>query len=165
IRAFVLLGGNFVSAAPDTDRTARALERCTLTASISTKVNRTHLYPGKRGLILPCLARSEEDGDHFVTVEDSMSMVHRSQGTLPPATEHLRTGPAIVAAIGEALLDPMPNLPRVAWRDLVADYDRIRDKIAQVVPGFECFVERVRTPDGFQLPNTARDGTFSNVGG
>jgi molybdopterin-dependent oxidoreductase alpha subunit len=182
IRAFVLLGGNFVSAAPDTERTARALERCTLTASISTKMNRTHLYPGKRGLILPCLARSEvdrptpyaretgaspqpgdtgaRDGARFVTVEDSMSIVHRSQGTLPPASEQLRSEPWIVASIGEALLGD-----RVAWRELAADYDKIRDKIAQVVLGFDQFNERVRTPNGFQLPNTARDGTFANLGG
>jgi molybdopterin-dependent oxidoreductase alpha subunit len=161
VRAFVMLGGNFVSAAPDTDRTARALETCTLTASISTKVNRTHLYPGKRALILPCLARSETDGGQFVTVEDSMSMVHRSQGTLPPASTHLRSEPAIVAALGEALL----GSDKVAWRQLATDYDKIRDKIEQVVAGFEDFNARVRTPDGFQLPNTGRDGSFANVGG
>jgi molybdopterin-dependent oxidoreductase alpha subunit len=164
IRAFVLLGGNFVAAGPDTARTAAALERCTLTASISTKLNRTHTYPGARALILPCLVRSEVDqtstGAQFVTVEDSMSMVHRSQGTLPPASEALRSEPAIVAAIGEALLGA-----RAPWRELAADYDTIRDKIAEVVTGFERFNERVRTPDGFQLPNTARDGSFSNVGG
>ncbi len=160
IRAFVLLGGNFVSAAPDTDRTARAVESCTLTASISTKMNRTHLYPGKRALILPCLARSEVDDGQFVTVEDSMSIVHRSQGTLPPASEHLRSEPWIVAEIGQALIGD-----RVAWREMAADYDKVRDKISQVVLGFDQFNERVRTPNGFQLPNGARDGTFSNVGG
>ena len=173
IRALVMLGGNFLSATPDTPRTARALESCALTASISTKLNRTHLYPGARGLILPCLARSERDsrprsksgslhsgGDQFVTVEDSMSMVHRSQGTLPPASEHLRSEPAIVAALGEALVGD-----RVPWREYAADYDKIRDKIAQVVLGFASFNERVREPDGFQLPNTARDGSFANVGG
>jgi len=161
VKAFLLLGGNFVSAAPDTQRTARALETCNLTASISTKVNRTHLYPGKRAVILPCLARSERDGGQFVTVEDSMSMVHRSQGNLEPASEHLRSEPAIIAALGEALV----GNANVAWREMAADYDRIRDKISQVVAGVENFNERVRTPDGFQLPNTARDGSFRNVGG
>jgi molybdopterin-dependent oxidoreductase alpha subunit len=160
VRAFVMLGGNWISATPDTPRTARALERCALTVSISTKLNRTHLHPGAHALILPCLARSERDGDQFVTVEDSMSLVHRSQGMLPPASEHLRSEPAIVAALGEALLGGS-----VPWRELAADYDRIRDKIAEVIPGFEQFNERVRAPDGFQLPNSARDGTFANVGG
>ena len=160
VRAFVMLGGNFLSAAPDTTRTARALEDCTLTVSISTKVNRTHLYPGKRALILPCLARSEVDGGQFVTVEDSMSMVHTSQGKLAPASEHLRSEPAIVAALGEALLGN-----RVPWREYVEDYDKIRDKISQVVLGFDNFNQRVRDPNGFQLPNTARDGSFANVGG
>jgi molybdopterin-dependent oxidoreductase alpha subunit len=160
VRAFVMLGGNFLSAAPDTDRTARALDSCALTVSISTKVNRTHLYPGTRGLILPCLARSEVDGGQFVTVEDSMSIVHASQGKLAPASEQLRSEPAIVAALGQALIGD-----RVPWRELAADYDKIRDKISQVVLGFTSFNERVRDPNGFQLPNTARDGSFANVGG
>ncbi|HUS26895.1 MAG TPA: FdhF/YdeP family oxidoreductase [Kofleriaceae bacterium] len=160
VRAFVMLGGNWVSATPDTHRTARLLERCELTVSISTKVNRTHLYPGKHALILPCLARSEVDGGQFVTVEDSMSMVHRSAGNLRPASPHLRSEPAIVAALGEALLGN-----RVPWRDYAENYDRIRDKISQVVLGCSDYNARVREPDGFQLPNTARDGSFNNVGG
>ncbi|HEY5925583.1 MAG TPA: FdhF/YdeP family oxidoreductase [Kofleriaceae bacterium] len=172
VRAFVMLGGNFLSAAPDTTRTARGLESCALTVSISTKVNRTHLYPGARALILPCLVRSEHDGGQFVTVEDSMSMVHASQGRLPPASEQLRSEPAIVAALAEELFggsgrsdaDAHPGA-RVPWREYAADYDKIRDKIAQVVLGFTNFNERVREPDGFQLPNTARDGSFANVGG
>jgi molybdopterin-dependent oxidoreductase alpha subunit len=160
VRALVCLGGNFLSATPDTPRTARLLERCTLTVGISTKLNRTHLYPGKRALLLPCLARSEVDGGQFVTVEDSMSIVHTSQGNLPPASPELRSEPAIVAALGQALIGD-----RVPWAELAADYDKIRDKISQVVLGFDNFNERVRQPGGFQLPNTARTGTFANVGG
>ena len=160
LHAIVLLGGNLVGAAPDTPRTARALERADLTVSISTKLNRTHLHPGRRALILPCLARSERDGEQFVTVEDSMSMVHRSQGVLPPASPELRSEPAIVCAIAEALLGPA-----VPWRELAAEYDLVRDRIARVIPGFTDYNARVRTPDGFQLPNSGRDGTFANVGG
>jgi molybdopterin-dependent oxidoreductase alpha subunit len=162
VHAFVALGGNFVSATPDTDRTARALERCTITASVSTKVNRTHLYPGAKALILPCLGRSEVDvqqnGEQFVTVEDSMSMVHRSRGVLAPASAELRSEPAIIAGLGHALVGD-----RVPWAELASDYDRIRDVISLVVPGFEDFNERVQAPDGFQLPNSGRDRTF--VGG
>ncbi|MBA3394918.1 MAG: FdhF/YdeP family oxidoreductase [Deltaproteobacteria bacterium] len=164
VGVFMALGGNFLSAAPDSDRTARGLERCALTASVSTKLNRTHLYPGTRALILPCLGRSELDvqasGPQFVTVEDSMSMVHRSQGVLAPASPELRSEPAIVAMLGQALLGD-----RVPWGELAADYDRIRDLIARVVSGFTDFNTRVRTPDGFQLPNVARDRTFSSIGG
>ena len=169
IRAFVALGGNFVSATPDTDRTARALESCALTVSISTKVNRTHLYPaagpGARALILPCLARSEVDaqpaGPQFVTVEDSMSIVHRSQGVLTPASPALRSEVAIIAGLGAALLGDAD----IPWSQLATDYDRVRDHIAAVVPGFEAFNTRVRTPDGFQLPNPGRDRSFGPVGG
>jgi molybdopterin-dependent oxidoreductase alpha subunit len=161
VRAFVMLGGNFLSASPDTDRTARALGSCALTASISTKLNRTHLHPGARSVILPCLARSEADAAGFVTVEDSMSMVHKSQGNLPPASDQLRSEPAIIAGLADALL----GSDRVPWLELAADYDRVRDHIAAIIPGFDRFNERVRTPDGFQLPNTGRDGTFKNLGG
>jgi molybdopterin-dependent oxidoreductase alpha subunit len=164
-RVFVALGGNFVSAVPDTVRTARALEACALTASVSTKLNRTHLHPGARALILPCLGRSEIDvqasGAQFVTVEDSMSMVHRSQGVLAPASSELRSEPWIVAQLGKALV----GNARVAWDELVADYDQIRDRIARVVPGFADFNARVRDRDGFQLPNVARDRTFATIGG
>jgi len=164
VHAFVALGGNFVSATPDTDRTARALGRCTFTASVSTKLNRTHLHPGARALILPCLGRSEIDaqagGPQLVSVEDSMSMVHTSRGVLAPASEHLRSEVSIVAALGAALLGD-----RVPWTELTADYDRIRDLISLVIPGFTDFNTRVRQPDGFQLPNVARDRTFATIGG
>ncbi len=159
VHAFVALGGNFVSATPDTDRTARALERCTLTASVSTKLNRTHLYPGNRALILPCLGRSEVDqqaaGPQIVTVEDSMSMVHTSRGVLAPASDQLRSEVSIVSSLGAALVGGA-----VPWHELAGDYDRIRDLISLVVPGFLDFNTRVREPDGFQLPNVARERIF-----
>ncbi len=164
VQALVMLGGNLASASPDTERVARCLERCELTASISTKLNRTHLHPGRRALILPCLGRSERDvqtgGEQFVTVEDSMSMVHSSRGVLEPASPELRSEPAIVAGIGRALFGDT-----IAWANLVADYDHIRDWIARVVPGFTDFNERVREPSGFELPSSARDGTFTAMAG
>ncbi len=164
LTAFVALGGNFLSATPDTERVMTALEKCALTVSISTKVNRTHLYPGTRALILPCLGRSERDvqasGEQFVTVEDSMSIVHRSQGVLPPASDALKSEVAIVCGIAERLL----GSERVPWAELAADYDTIRERIARVVPGFADFNTRVRTPDGFQLPNAGRDRTFGPGG-
>ena len=164
VHAFVAMGGNFVSATPDTERTMRALDALALTVSVSTKVCRTHLYPGKRALILPCLGRSERDeqsaGLQFVTVEDSMSMVHRSQGVLAPASPHLRSEPAIIAGIGQALLGEV-----APWQALAGDYDQIRERISEIVPGFESFNTRVRSPDGFQLPNVGRDRTFASIGG
>ena len=158
VRAVMFLGGNFVSAAPDTERTARAVERCALTVSVATKLNRTHLYPGGRALLLPCLGRSERDvtaaGAQFVTVEDSMSMVHASTGVLEPASAELRSEVAIVCGLGDALLGA-----KLPWDALAADHDRVRDLIAKVVPGCADYNARVRAPSGFQLPNTARDVT------
>jgi len=159
VGVFVAMGGNFLMATPDTPRTAVGLERCALTVGITTKLNRTHLYPGQRALILPCLGRSERDPAGFVTVEDSMSMVHRSHGVLEPASEHLRSEPAICAQLGKALVGGP-----IDWDGLAENYDRIRDHIAHVVPEFEDFNERVRTPNGFLLPNSGRDRTFTKDG-
>jgi molybdopterin-dependent oxidoreductase alpha subunit len=164
ITALVALGGNLVSATPDTAVTAAALDGARFTASITTKVNRTHLHPGRTALLLPCLGRTEQDvqagGPQFVTVEDSMSLVHRSQGVLVPASAQLRSEPAIVAAMGAALLGPV--LP---WAELAGDYDRIRTLIAGVIPGFADFNQRVRTPRGFVLRNAARERDFASLGG
>jgi molybdopterin-dependent oxidoreductase alpha subunit len=163
---FFALGGNFLSATPDTERTAAGLGRCRLTVQVSTKLNRAHLHTGEIGLILPCLGRSERDvtaaGPQFVTVEDSMSTVHRSQGKLAPVSPDLRSEPAIVAALARATLGGRSQVP---WRDLAADYDLIRDHIAAVVPGFQDFNRRVRSRDGFVLPNPVRERRFATPSG
>jgi molybdopterin-dependent oxidoreductase alpha subunit len=163
---FFAMGGNFHSATPDTEYTAEALRRCRLTVQVSTKLNRGHLVTGRRALILPCLGRTEIDiqtaGEQFVTVEDSMSVVHASRGGLNPASEHLRSEPAIVAGLAQAALGPASG---VDWTGLVADYDQIRDRIAEVIPGFEDFNRRVREPGGFILPNDAAARAFRTVTG
>jgi molybdopterin-dependent oxidoreductase alpha subunit len=163
IRVFLGLGGNFLAASPDTEFTAAALESCELTAHISTKLNRSHLITGRTALILPSLGRSEIDmqaeGPQFVTVEDSMSIVNRSEGHAKPASEHLRSEPAIIAGIAKATLG---NRSTVDWNWMVGNYARIRDSIARVIPGFENFNQRIRG-GYFHLPHSARDRReFSN---
>jgi molybdopterin-dependent oxidoreductase alpha subunit len=157
-KVFFGLGGNFLSASPDTAFTADALRRCHLTVHVSTKLNRAHLVTGQTALILPCLGRTERDlqpgGPQLVTVENSMGIVHASQGHLAPASEHLLSEPRIVARIAEATLGTRTKVP---WRELADDYDRIRDHIAAVVPGFTDMNARVRQPGGFALPNPVRD--------
>ncbi|MES2474612.1 MAG: FdhF/YdeP family oxidoreductase [Verrucomicrobiota bacterium] len=153
-KVFLALGGNFLQAAPDTERTAEALRNCELTCHISTKLNRSHLVPGRTALILPCLGRSERDGDgKFVTCENSMGVVQMSRGILSPASPHLLSEVAIVARLGEAL--QQANGP-VLWRWLAEDYDRIRNLIERVIPGFENYNDRVSEPGGFYLPNAAK---------
>jgi molybdopterin-dependent oxidoreductase alpha subunit len=163
-RFFFALGGNFLSATPDTERTAEGLRRCRLTVQVSTKLNRAHLVTGREALILPCLGRSERDqqagGAQFVTVEDSMGIVHASQGPLKPASPQLRSEPAIVVGLARAC-----GLKSVPWAELVEDYDRIREHIAAVVPGFQDFNARVRRPGGFALPNPARERRFQTATG
>jgi len=161
-RVFVALGGNFVSATPDTHYTSEGIARCDLTVQISTKVNRSHLITGRRALILPCLGRTERDrqasGEQFVTVEDTTGVVHQSHGVLEPASPELRSEPAIVAGIAMAAL---AGKTKVDWAALIADYDRIRDHIEHVVPGFTQYNVRAREPGGFYLPNAPREGKFS----
>jgi molybdopterin-dependent oxidoreductase alpha subunit len=169
IDAFIALGGNFAAAAPESARVLQAMSRCALTAHVATKLNRSHLYPGRIGLLLPCLGRTEADlqagGRQFVTVEDSMSMVHASSGDNRPASEALRSEPAIVAALAAATLPSST----IDWHGFGADYDRIRDAIERtadgVIEGFEHFNRRVRTPHGFRLPNAAAERRWLNAGG
>ena len=167
VRVFMALGGNFVSATPDTAVTEAALRRCKLTVQVSTKLNRSHAVTGEAALILPCLGRTERDeqagGEQFVTVEDSMSMVHKSRGRLSPASRHLRSEVSVVAGVGAALFGAEDG---VDWPGLAGNYDLIRDHIERVIPGFEDFNRRVREPDGFQLPHGPRDSrTFPTATG
>ena len=160
---FIGMGGNFISATPDTEFTATALRNCDLTVHISTKLNRSHLIHGKKALILPCLGRSEKDlqgdGEQFVSVENSMGIVHQSRGHLNPLSPHLRSEPAIVAGMAEATLKDS----EVNWQQLVENYDTIRDKIENTIPGFSDYNKRVHESGGFYLPNNARDGDFSST--
>ena len=161
-RIFFAMGGNFLSATPDTEYTAEALQRCDLTVQISTKLNRSHLITGAEALILPCLGRSDLDtqpsGPQFVTVENSMGVVHQSNGALPPPSAETLSEPRIVARLAEATLGAASAVP---WAHLVDDYDRIRDAIEAVIPGFDDYNVRVRRPGGFYLPNGPRSGEFS----
>jgi molybdopterin-dependent oxidoreductase alpha subunit len=165
IKALFAMGGNFASATPDSEGTERALRGCELTVHVSTKLNRSHLVAGRNAFILPCLGRSEIDmrggRNQQVTVEDSMSMVHASQGRKRPASGNLRSEVAIVAGLARAVLPES----RVPWENLAGDYDRIRERIAEVVPGFAGFNDKIRAPGGFYLGNSAGRREWRNAGG
>lgn len=158
------MGGNFVGATPDTEVTEAAIRRASLTVHVSTKLNRSHAVTGRRALILPTLGRTDKDVQagapgkkgtaRFVTVEDSMGMVHSSRGNLAPASPHLLSEPAIVARMARAVLGEASRTP---WEEFERDYAAIRDRISRVVPGFEDFNARVARPGGFQLPHGPRD--------
>lgn len=164
-RVFIALGGNFLSAASDTRYTGEALQNCDLTVSISTKLNRTHLIPGKTALILPTLGRTEQDhkgnDQRYVTVENSMGRVHRSQGKLAPASSHLLSEPEIVSRMAEVYFGKSHHIP---WAQLGQDYDLVREKISQVFDGFDKYTERSQK-SGFDLPNHVRAGNFEKMPG
>lgn len=160
VKVFVGMGGNFALAAPDTAYCFDALRRCELTVQVSTKLNRSHLVHGRKALILPCVSRTEKDqqagGLQSITVEDSMSMVHLSVGMKKAASPKLLSEPAIIAGTAAATLPDS----RTPWADLVGDYDRIRDRMAEGLEGFEDFNRRVRQPLGFRIPQPARELVF-----
>ncbi|MHB2027799.1 MAG: FdhF/YdeP family oxidoreductase [Acidimicrobiales bacterium] len=162
IDVFVALGGNFAAATPDTELTQRALKKCALTVHVATKLNRSHLCHGTEALLLPCLSRSERDlqasGEQFVTVEDSMSMVHESAGRLAPGSEHLRSEVAIVTGLGRALFGE-----DIGWKAMGDDYRVIRRHIEHVINGFHDFEQRVREPGGFVLPRGPHDSRTFNT--
>ncbi len=167
VDVFVALGGNFISAAPDTAHTAAAMARCGLTVQISTKLNRSHALTGQRALILPCLGRTELDrgpdgAARALSVEDSMSVVHLSAGVARPAGRALRSEPDIIAHIAAQTLGERAAIDFV---ETAADYDRVRDLIAKVVHGFEDMNRRIREPGGLQLPNPARERVFRTPDG
>ncbi len=166
VKVFIAMGGNFLSAAPDTHHTAEALRRCALTVQISTKLNRSHLITGRRALILPALARTDRDvqaaGPQFVTTENSMAVIQSSAGTLPPASPDWRSECWIAAGLAKATLGAKS---KVDWDGMAADYDRIRDRIERVVPGFERYNQRARQPGGFHLPNPVQQRSFATASG
>ncbi|MGW7072698.1 FdhF/YdeP family oxidoreductase [Streptomyces sp. NPDC054855] len=162
-KVFFAMGGNFVAASPDTEVTEAAMRKARLTVHVSTKLNRSHAVTGARALILPTLGRTERDlqggpegkgTEQFVTVEDSMGMVHASRGRLEPASPHLLSEPAIVCRLARRVLGPESATP---WEEFEKDYATVRDRIARVIPGFEDFNAKVADPAGFALPHAPRD--------
>jgi molybdopterin-dependent oxidoreductase alpha subunit len=162
-KVFFAMGGNFLSATPDTDFTAEALQNCDLTAQVLTKLNRSAIVTGKKALILPCLGRSEKDfqngAEQFVTTENTMLQVQMSKGIFDPASEHLRSETWIVTQLAKAVLGEKTT---VDWDKMVSNYDNIRESISRVVAGCENYNEKVRKPGGFFLPNPPREGVFPN---
>ena len=165
VNLFFCLGGNFLSATPDTEITARGLMNVKLTVQVSTKLNRSHLVTGKTALILPCLGRTEvdlqESGKQFVTVENSMGIVHMSEGSVQPVSPYLRSEPWIISHLCNAVLPNERN-----WLEFANNYDNIRDLMSRALFGFEDYNNRVRKENGFLLPNPPRDSrTFSTATG
>ena len=158
-KVFFAMGGNFVSASPDTEVTEAAMRRARLTVHVSTKLNRSHAVTGARALILPTLGRTERDlqggGEQFVTVEDSMGMVHASRGRLEPASTHLLSEPAIVCRLARRVLgDGSPHA-------LGGVREGLRHRSATASPAWSP-ASRTSTrawpdPGGFALPHAPRD--------
>lgn len=165
-KVFFAMGGNFLSATPDTDYTAEALRKCNLTVQVSTKLNRSHLVHGKEAIILPCLGRTDKDiinnENQFVSVENSMGIVHSSKGNLTPVSNQLKSEVMVVCELAKAVLGAGS---KINWDAYLQHYDFIRDDIERTIPGFENYNKRVREKGGFYLPNCNRSGEYNTLSG
>ena len=166
VKVFFAMGGNFLSASPDTLYTAAALQKCDLTVQVSTKLNRSHLIHGKEALILPCYGRSDKElingEQQFVTTENSMGVIQMSKGNLEPVSDQLLGEPVIVARLAKAVLG---HRTVIKWENYLNHYDTIRDDIEKAIPGFDNYNKKVRKAGGFYLPNAAREGSFNTFNG
>ncbi|BDD06593.1 FdhF/YdeP family oxidoreductase [Aureibacter tunicatorum] len=166
VKIFMAMGGNFISATPDSEFTGKAVQNVDLTIQVSTKLNRSHLVTGKEALIFPCVSRSEEDTQNgkrqFITVENSMGIVHKSEGKFKPASKELLSEHAIIAKLADKIFGQKST---VNWLDMIQDYDNVREHIEATIPGFDNFNQRVRKPGGFYLPNGARERKFNTATG
>ncbi|MDO6710262.1 MULTISPECIES: FdhF/YdeP family oxidoreductase [Aliiglaciecola] len=167
-RVLICLGGNLAAAAPDTHDTAQAMQNADLNVQISTKLNRSHLMVAHDGLILPCIGRTEEyvqlGGSQKVTVEDTFSMVHASGGTTEPPSKLCLSVTAIIAQIAHHLFTEK-RANNTDWLGLKDDYAKIRDLISHIVDGFENFNQKIQTPFGFHLTNSAAQLTWQTKTG
>ncbi len=163
-KVFIAMGGNFLSATPDTHFTAEALRKCRLTVHVSTKLNRSHLVHGEEAIILPALGRSDRDATggevQFVSCENSMGVIQSSKGVLKPVSDSLLSEPAIICKLAKATLG---SRSKINWDRYEKHYDHIRADIERTIPGFENYNQRVRKPGGFYLPNCNREGSFNTT--
>lgn len=184
-KVLVCLGGNIAQAAPDTEQTHQALKNTQLNVQISTKLNRSHLLIGNDALILPCLGRTEIDlkasGEQHITVEDTFSMVHASQGNVAPISDQVKSETEIIACIADATLNTRNNTntdvadetrhnaksthSSVDWLSLASNYNNIREMIAATVDGFDNFEQQLEHPGGFYLGNSAANLVWQNEQG
>jgi len=161
LKVLFAMGGNFLSATPDTNYTANGIRKLDITVHVSTKLNRSHLVHGKEALILPCYSRSDKDiikgVEQIVTCENSMGVVQLSKGVLKPISDQFLSETQIVCRMATETLG---NRTKIDWEKYESNYDHIRDLIAKVIPGCEDYNKKIRQPGGFYLPNGPREGKF-----
>jgi anaerobic selenocysteine-containing dehydrogenase len=164
LKVFFAMGGNFLSATPDTVFTAEAMRKLKLSVHVSTKLNRSHLVHGEEAIILPTLSRSDKDvvnGEaQFISCENSMGVVQMSKGILDPVSDDLLNETQIVCKLAKATLT---DRSVIDWDKYANSYDEVRDAIEKTIPGFNNYNANVRKPGGFYLPNAPREGRFENT--
>jgi molybdopterin-dependent oxidoreductase alpha subunit len=161
LKFFFAMGGNFLSATPDTNYTADGLRKLDMTVHVSTKLNRSHLVHGKEALILPCYSRSDKDiingVEQIVSCENSMGVIQSSKGVLKPVSDQFLSETQIVCRLAKATLN---GRTKVDWDKYASNYDEVRELIAKVIPGCEDYNKKIRQPGGFYLPNGPREQQF-----
>jgi molybdopterin-dependent oxidoreductase alpha subunit len=161
LKVLFAMGGNFLSATPDTNYTANGIRNLDMTVHVSTKLNRSHLVHGKEALILPCYSRSDKDiingVEQIVSCENSMGVVQLSKGVLNPISDQFLSETQIVCRLAK---ETIGDRTKVDWSKYESNYDYVRDLVAKVIPGCEDYNRKIRKPGGFYLPNDPREGKF-----
>jgi len=161
LKVLFAMGGNFLSATPDTNYTASGIRKLDMTVHVSTKLNRSHLVHGKEALILPCYSRSDKDiingVEQIASCENSMGVIQSSKGVLKPISDQFLSETQIVCRLAK---ETIGNKSKVDWVKYETNYDHVRDLIAKVIPGCEDYNQKIRKPGGFYLPNGPREGKF-----
>ena len=161
LKVLFAMGGNFLSATPDTYYTANGIRNLDMTVHVSTKLNRSHLVHGKEALILPCYSRSDKDiingVEQIVSCENSMGVVQLSKGVLNPISDQFLSETQIICRLAK---ETIGDRTKVDWSKYESNYDYVRDLIAKVIPGCEDYNRKIRKPGGFYLPNDPREGKF-----
>jgi len=166
VKTFISLGGNFLSATPDTATVARGLSQLELNVHIAPKLNRAQLFTGGTALLLPCLTRTERDvqrsGLQITSVENTVSMVSASVGSMIPASPHVRSEVAIICGMAKATLR---DRVAIDWDAMTANYDVIRDAASRVCAGMEEYNTRLRYKEGFYFPIPPKQRVFKTDNG
>jgi molybdopterin-dependent oxidoreductase alpha subunit len=158
VKAFIMLGGNFVRAIPDHGQMEPAWRNLRLTVNVITKLNRSALLPGEISYILPVISRLEIDetaaGPQVQSMEDTSGCIHGNRPLRKPASPHLISEMRLICELAKRVLDPNP---RMRWDAYMNDYAEIRREIGKTLPDtFWDYERRMWEPGGFQRPLPAK---------
>lgn len=145
LQAAICLGGNLWGASPDAQYARECFQQLRQVVYLSTTLNTGHAHGlGRETLILPVLARDEEPEP--TTQESMFNYVRLSDGG-PARHQGPRSEVQVIAGLAQRLL---PAEGPIDWRAM-EQTGKIREAIAQIVPGFEQIGQIDQTKKEFHI--------------